>query len=102
MKYILFRSPGELDADERQHELVAVEFGPNIYAVTDTLIKDIRDDLSAMPEYRQFMTAGFEPERIDNGTLKTRYTYSMMGAVYPVMAEKNILIEYGVIERPEG
>jgi hypothetical protein len=30
-----------------------------------------------------------------------RYQYEMMGVVYPQYAEKNILIDYGVIEEAE-
>ena len=30
-----------------------------------------------------------------------RYQYEMMGIVYPQYAEKNILIDYGVIEEAE-
>ena len=35
MKYILYRSFGNLDKDIKKHELVAVETGGNIDEVTD-------------------------------------------------------------------
>lgn len=35
MKYKLFRSPGSIDRDVKKHELVAVEYGRDIYEVTD-------------------------------------------------------------------
>ena len=35
MKYLLYRSFGELDKDVKKHELVAVEYGKDIYDVTD-------------------------------------------------------------------
>lgn len=38
MKYKLYRSFGNLDKDVRRHELVAVEYGTNLEAVTDALI----------------------------------------------------------------
>lgn len=36
MKYKLYRSFGNLDKDVRRHELVAVEYGMNLEAVTNT------------------------------------------------------------------
>ena len=39
MKYLLYRSFGNLDKDIKKHELVAVEYGKDIYEVTDALIK---------------------------------------------------------------
>ena len=38
MKYLLYRSFGNLDKDVKKHELVAVEYGKDIYDVTDALI----------------------------------------------------------------
>ena len=51
MKYILYRSFGDLDKDIKKHELVAVETGRNIDDVTDALIKAVADDLAGMAEY---------------------------------------------------
>ena len=92
MKYKLFRSPGDLDKAVRKHELVAVETGKNIDDVADALIRAVRDDLAEMPEYAHCET---EHRRV------RRYQYEMMGVVYPQYAEKNILIDYGVIEEAE-
>ena len=39
MKYILYRSLGDLDKAVKKHELVAVETGKNIDDVTDALVK---------------------------------------------------------------
>ena len=50
MKYVLYRSFGSIDKDVRKHELVAVEYGKDIYEVTDALIKAAADDLAGMPE----------------------------------------------------
>ena len=38
MKYILYRSLGDLDKAVKKHELVAVETGKNIDDVTDALV----------------------------------------------------------------
>ena len=52
MKYILYRSFGNLDKDIKKHELVAVETGKNIDDVTDALIKaaaDVPASLQCVP-----------------------------------------------------
>ena len=64
MKYTLYRSLGSLDKDVQKHELVAVEYGQDIYAVTDALIKAAADDLAGMPEYEKFETAAYAPEPV--------------------------------------
>ena len=51
MKYKLYRSFGNLDKDVRRHELVAVEYGMNLEAVTNALIRAVADDLAGTPEY---------------------------------------------------
>ena len=84
---------------QSEDELVAVEIGKNIDDVADALIRAVRDDLAEMPEYAQNRCvctgAGSEHRRV------RRYQYEMMGVVYPQYAEKNILIDYGVIEEAE-
>ena len=41
------------------------------------------------------------PEPVQEHRRVRRYQYEMMGVVYPQYAEKNILIDYGVIEEAE-
>ena len=101
MKYKLFRSPGNLDKAIRKHELVAVEIGKNIDDVADALIRAVRDDLAEMPEYAHCETAAYAPEPVQEHRRVRCYQYEMMGVVYPQYAEKNILIDYGVIEEAE-
>lgn len=62
MKYILYRSLGDLDKAVKKHELVAVETGKNIDDVTDALVKAAADDLAGMPEYERCETAAYAPE----------------------------------------
>ena len=64
-------------------------------------IRDVRDDLAEMPEYAHCETAAYAPEPIQEHRRVRRYQYEMMGVVYPQYAEKNILIDYGVIEEAE-
>ena len=59
------------------------------------------DDLAEMPEYTHCETAAYAPEPIHEHRRVRRYQYEMMGVVYPQYAEKNILIDYGVIEEAE-
>lgn len=101
MKYKLFRSPGDLDKSVLKHELVAVEIGGSIEEVTDALIRAVQDDLAEMPEYAHCETAAYVPEPVQEHRRVRRYQYEMMGIVYPQYAEKNILIDYGVIEEAE-
>ena len=101
MKYKLFRSPGDLDKSVLKHELVAVEIGGSIEEVTDALIRAVQDDLAEMPEYAHCETAAYVPEPVQEHRRVRRYQYEMMGVVYPQYAEKNILIDYGVIEEAE-
>lgn len=64
MKYILYRSLGDLDKAVKKHELVAVETGKNIDDVTDALVKAAADDLAGMPEYERCETAAYAPEPV--------------------------------------
>lgn len=98
MKYKLFRFPGDVDKSGLKHELVAVEIGSSIDEVADALIRAVRDDLAEMPEYAHCETAAYAPEPVQEHRRVRRYQYEMMGIVYPQYAEKNILIDYGVIE----
>ena len=93
MKYKLYRSFGNLDKDVRRHELVAVEYGTNLEAVTDALIHAVSDDLAGTPEYASYKTAAFAPAPVKE--------FEMTGIVYPPYADKNILIDYGIIEESE-
>ena len=101
MKYKLYRSFGGLDKDVKKHELVAVEYGKDIYDVTDALIKAAADDLAGMPDYEKYETAAFAPEPVKDFRRVKRYDYEMTGIVYPTHADKNILIDYGIIEEAE-
>lgn len=101
MKYILYRSFGNIDKEVKKHELIGVEIGRNIDEVTDALIKDAADDLSTMPEYEHCETAAFAPEPVKDFRRVKRYQYEMTGIVYPPHADKNILIDFGIVEKAE-
>lgn len=101
MKYLLYRSFGDLDRDVKKHELVAVEYGNDIDGVTEALIKAASDDLAGMPKYEHCETAAYAPEPIKDFRKVRRYQYEMMGIVYPPNAEKNILVDFGIIETEE-
>lgn len=63
MKYLLYRSFGNLDKDVKKHELVAVEYGKDIYDVTDALIKAAAVTLPVCRNTEKYETAAFAPER---------------------------------------
>lgn len=98
MKYKLFRSPGNLDKDVRKHELVDVEYGDDIDAVADALIRAVRDDLAGLPEYARCETLAYAPEPIHSTRRVKRYAYEMTGVASPANAPENFLIDYGIIE----
>lgn len=101
MKYILYRSFGDLDKDIKKHELVAVEIGGSIDEVTNALIKDVAEDLAEMPEYAHCEIAAYAPELIHNFRRVKRYQYEMQGMVSHPRAKENILIDYGIVETEE-
>ena len=101
MKYKLYRSFGDIDKDVKKHELIAVEFGRDIDEVTDDLIKDAADDLAALPEYAHCKTTAYAPEPVKEFRRVKRYQYEMTGIVYPPNADKNILIDFGIVEDAE-
>ena len=54
-----------------------------------------------MPDYEKYETAAFAPEPVKDFRRVKRYDYEMTGIVYPTHADKNILIDYGIIEEAE-
>lgn len=101
MKYILYRSQSDIDKAVKKHELVGVEIGQSIDEVANALIKAAADDLAALPEYQHCETAAYAPEPIKEFRRVKRYQYEMVGIVYPPKADKNILIDFGIVEADE-
>ena len=101
MKYVLYRAPKGIDRQIKQHELVAVEYGSDIDAVTPALIQAVADDLAGLPEYASSATAAYAPEPLQPFRRTTKYQYEMDGIVYPRVAKKNILVEYGIVEEAD-
>ena len=52
-------------------------------------------------EYAYCETAAYAPEPVKSFRRVRRYQYEVTGIVYPQYAEKNILIDYGIIEEEE-
>ena len=50
-KYRVFRAVFGLDKAVKHHELVAVEYGKNIYSVTNRLIKAVSEDAEGLEKY---------------------------------------------------
>src|SRR5699024_12366261 len=91
----------DLDMVVSKHVLVCVEYGIDIYDVTDRLMKSAADDLAGLSEYEKYETAAFAPERTEDFRKTKRYAYEMTGIVYPTHADKNILIDFGIVEEAE-
>lgn len=101
MKYLLYRSLGSLDKDVKKHQLVGVEYGDDIYDVSEDLIKDAADELAESPEYNNCKTAAYTPEPLKEFRRVARYQYEMTGIVYPPHGDKNILVDFGIVETEE-
>ena len=96
-KYTIFRMPAEDDENYDQHELVGVEYGEDIYDVTDRLIQTVCEDLSENPEYALCDVGAYPPNDLDGGA-DAPYQYQMSGIVSPAYAETNTVIFYGISE----
>ncbi|MVB12749.1 hypothetical protein CAFE_34930 [Caprobacter fermentans] len=100
-KYLIYRAPKEIDRDLSRHELVGVEYGADIDAVTDAIIRAVTDDLSGNPKYAGCEVFAYAPEPMDESRRTQQYQYRVTGVVSPVSAKENILINYGIIEWEE-
>lgn len=101
-KYTIYRAPGKVDRDLGKHELVGVEYGGDIYAATDAILRAVRADLSENPEYEGCDAGAYAPEPMDESFRTKRYQYYVTGTVAPVRAFENILVGYGIIETEES
>ena len=90
-KFVLYRSlkGGKIDRDLGKHELVGVEYGEDIDAVTDTLIDVVCDDLAGLPEYEHCETWAYAPEEMEDFRRTKRYQY-YMGALCPLPTQRKI------------
>lgn len=101
MKYLLFRSFGELDRRINEHELVAVEYGRDIEDATKALIAAAKEDLAGLPEYKGCAVNVYAPKSLATIEDVEKYDYEMEGVVSPPNAPENILIDYGIVEETE-
>lgn len=98
-KYKVFRSLGKVDKHVRKHELIGVECGKDIHAVTDMLMKIVSDDMLGLPQFASGYTSyAYAPERIKEFQRVKRYAYYMDGIAAPDYGEQNTVIEYGIME----
>lgn len=98
MKYKIFKTPGHIDRNIRTHELIGIEYGEDIYSAADDIIRAVVDDLQETEEYKHAEVSAFAPEPVEDFRRSHRYNYYSVGIVSPPHADKNILIEYGIIE----
>ena len=97
-KFKVFRSLGKIDESIRKHELVAVEYGKDIYEVTDKLIRAVNDDAEGMPQFEKGYTAAtMTPEEVPSYRHVKRYQYVMQAILQPEFGSENELLEYGII-----
>lgn len=97
-KFKVFRSLVKVDENVRKHELVAVEYGRDIRAVTDKLIKAINADATGLPQFEKGCTAySMAPEETQSGRRVKRYQYYVTAVLEPDFGDQNKLIEYGIM-----
>lgn len=97
-KFKVFRSLGKVDENVRKHELVAVEYGKDIHAVTDKLIKAINADATGLPQFEKGYTAySMAPEETQSSRRVKRYQHYVTAVLEPDFGDKNKLIEYGIM-----
>lgn len=97
-KYKIYRTQGRIDKDIRKHELVAVEEGTDIFTATDAIIHAVVTDLAESEEFSHCRADAYAPEPVEWFRQSSRYDYYVCGLVMPEHAEKNIIMEYGIIE----
>lgn len=97
-KYTVYRTEGKADRDIGKHALIAIEYGEDIHAATDDIIRAVVSDLSEAPQYTGCEVAAWPPEQRDYAKTK-RYQYYVTGVVESPNASENTLVDYGVIEQ---
>ncbi len=98
---MIYCAPKEIDRDLSKHELAGVEYGADIDATADTIIRAVTDDLSGNPEYAGCEVLAYAPEPMETSKRTRRYQYYVTGVVSPVSTKENILVNYGISEREE-
>ena len=103
MKYLVYSTPKVIEKDIKKHELIAVEYGEDIYDVTDKLIRAVCDDIEGDDKYENHTASADAPELIAaRGRKSNRYQYYMIGVASPnFYSETNEVLEYGVVEESE-
>ena len=95
-KYTIYRLPVGKSKPRSDAELVAVEYGADIFAVTPKLIEAVTIDLSAMSEYIDYKVSAYKPEEITRGQ---KYQHKMQGVVYQPNAPTIILVDFVIKEQ---
>ena len=97
-KYTVYRADGPVDRNLDTHVLIAIEYGEDIDAAADDILRAVMTDLSEAPQYAGCEVTASPPElRVYARTM--RYEYYVTGIVAPPNASENILVDYGVKEQ---
>ena len=76
----------------KQHTYIAIDL-KSFYASVECRERGLDPEV--------YKRQAYAPEPVQEHRRVRRYQYEMMGVVYPQYAEKNILIDYGLIEESE-
>ena len=99
-KYLIYRTTKGIDKEIKNHELIGIEYGDDIYAATDAIMRAVSDDLSENPEYAGCEVTACAPEEVDPNLIRTkRYQYETTGLIMPPHASKGSHVDYGIVEQ---
>jgi len=102
-KYMVYRAPEESERDLTKYELIGVEYGEDIYDVTDALIRAVTTDIIEDPAYAGCIdVCAHGPDRMPEIHRTKGYQYYLIGSFAMPNAGKNTLVEYSVIETEES
>lgn len=102
-KYMIYREPEESEDDLGKRELIGVEYGEDISAVTGELIHTVTTDIYEDPTYAGCLNVcAYGPDiTLDHHQTKGDQFFMIVSIEMP-NTDENILVEYLVIETKEA
>ena|GEM_PF-2640878 len=94
MKYLIYRSLGDIKKNIEQHTLVGVEFGEDFYSMISPLMKIINQDM----DWEYPGNQGVFSDMVGH-CQQERYDYCITAFAH--CGIDTVMIDYGIIEQPE-
>lgn len=97
-KFKVFRSPGDVERNVSKHELIAVEYGKDIYDVTKRINRAVNEDAVGLPKYESGYTSSTDgPMEMVGYQSIQHYQYFIVVCLTPKVGKQYKLLEYGII-----